>query len=235
MALRNNTNATANFEAEDVEQEVENVKQEVAAAATTTAVATQNIRAVTTASAVVAQNVLSTLKDQFRVEYDSLPRISAEQGSFVFKDDSELEVGGEIRLQLISYQDNWVASPNDTKADIDLVKWSDDGITSRDGINMRDHVADLISQGYNRAKLVHRCIIVGELVAAGKAGEARVGELVQLDLPESGRRSFNTYQLQASYAVAKGRKSLEDAALLSLKAVKEKSKAGESYTKIVVS
>ena len=77
-------------------------------------------------------------------------------------------------------------------------------------------------------------MIVGEFISStGKVASDRTGELVQMDLPESGRRSFNTYQLQASYAVAKGRKTADEAGLLTIKAVKEKSKTGEIYTKTV--
>lgn len=228
MALRP-TSAPA-FESED---------ETVAPAATPeavqqpTAVAVQGTRAVATAASVAKQNVLSMMKDAFRVEYDSLPRLTASQGSFVFKDTEE-DLGSQIQVALLSYQDSWVCSPNDKKADIELVKYADNSVTARDGTDLLAHLQMLKEQGYTKASIAHRCVIVGELIStSGKSASNRVGELVQLDLPETGRKNFNTYQIQASYAVAKGRKTAEEAALLTMQFVKAKSSAGETFFKIV--
>lgn len=234
MALNKaNTTAAAQFEDMDAGDTAEVVQ----AAATQTAVAVQTPRALaapaSTAAAVISQNVLAGMKDAFRVDYDSLPGIGASQGTFTLKADDE-DIGNEIKLQLISYQASHVASPNDTKADIDLVKYSDDGITSRDGVNLAAHIEDLKAQGYKNAKIAHRVILVGELVAAAKETD-KIGELVMIDLPDSGRRAFNTFTLQASYAVARGRKTPEEASLLTLKAVPEKTRNGDKYTKVAIS
>ncbi len=259
MALRNNektANTNAAFESEDetAAPATATAAPATAAPAATTAVATQTTRAVSTARAVVTQNVLSDKKDAFYVEFDSMPRLAAEQGSFTLKDSSEADLGAEIKMELMSYQESWVASPNDKKADVELVKYSDDGVTSKDGVDLQQHIADLKEQGYDKAKIAHRCIIVGELLSAGPAGadlvgtliqvylfqagppaSDLVGNLIQVDLPETGRRSFNAYTLQASWAVGKGRKTAAEAAILTLKAVKEKSRNNEVYTKIVIS
>lgn len=236
MALNKaNTNTTAAAQFEDMD--VGDTAEVVQAAATQTAVAMQAPRALAapanTAAAVISQNVLAGMKDAFRVDYDSLPGIGASQGTFTLKADDE-DIGNEIKLQLISYQASHVASPNDTKADIELVKYSDDGITSRDGVNLAAHIEDLKAQGYKNAKIAHRVILVGELVAAAKETD-KIGELVMIDLPDSGRRAFNTFTLQASYAVARGRKTPEEASLLTLKAVPEKTRNGDKYTKVAIS
>lgn len=190
-------------------------------------------RALSTAKSVMKANVISGLKDAFRVEFDSLPAIGASNGAFQLKAD-DTEIGKVLRLQLVSYQESWVCSPSDTKADVELVKYSDDGVTSRDGINLLAHLEDLKAQGYSKAKIGHRNMLVGELLHADVENE-NIGNLVMIDLPDSGRRSFNTYTLQASYAVAKGRKTADDAAILTLTATPDKTKSGEKYTKIVIS
>ena len=74
-------------------------------------------------------------------------------------------------------------------------------------------------------------MLVGELLATAKDCD-KIGELVMIDLPDSGRRAFNTFVIQASYAVAKGRKTAEEAAILKLKAVPEKTARGDKYTKV---
>lgn len=246
MALTK-ANANATFEAEDGLDDAavgttatETVTAETAVAApadqpasTTTALATAGQRALTTASAVMKANVISGLQDAFRVEFDSLPAVGASLGTFVRKAD-ETDLGNELKLQLISYQESWVASPNDTKADVELVKYADNAKTARDGTDLAAHVEDLKAQGYSKAKINHRVILVGELLEAPKDA-SMVGDLVMVDLPDSGRRSFNTFTLQASYAVAKGRKTAEEATILTLKAVNDKTKAGEKYTKVVIS
>lgn len=246
MALTK-ANATATFEAEDGLDDAavgttaaETVTAETAVAApadqpasTTTALATAGQRALTTASAVMKANVISGLQDAFRVEFDSLPAIGASQGTFNFKAD-DTDIGSEIKIQLLSYQDSYTCGPNDTKADVELVKYSDDGVTSRDGVNLKQHLDDLLAQGYSKAKIAHRVVLVGELLES-KVPTEKVGELVMVDLPDSGRRSFQTFTLQVSYAVAKGRKTPEEASILTLKAVPEKTKAGEKYTKVVIS
>ena len=237
MALKN-TPAPV-FETEDdtetegIVMEPTNMETTPAAEVKTTALATQGSRAVATASAVIKQNVISGLQDAFRVEYDSLPSIGASQGTFSIKSD-DTDIGPEIKIQLLSYQDSYMCGPNDTKADVELVKYSDDGITSRDGVDLRKHLNDLLEQGYTKAKIAHRVILVGELLET-KNPCNNIGELVQIDLPDSGRRAFNSYTLQASYAVAKGRKTQEEATILTLKAVIEKSKGGGKFTKVAIS
>ncbi len=242
MAL-NKANATAaTFEAEDetLDQAADTGTAEAAAAAVdtseapkTTALAAAGTRALTTASSVMKANIISGLQDAFRVEYDSLPAVGASLGTFVRKAD-ETDLGPELKLQLLSYQESWVASPNDTKADVELVKYADNSKTARDGTDLAAHVEDLKAQGYGKAKINHRVILVGELLEAPK-DDSMVGDLIMVDLPDSGRRSFNTFTLQASYAVAKGRKSAEEATILTLKAVNDKTKSGEKYTKVVIS
>ena len=180
------------------------------------------------------KNVLLDNKDLFRIDWDSLPRISAEQGEFLFKDDTNEELGPNIELKLVSYQDNYVASPGDNKAPIDLVKWSPDGITAQDGTDMKAHIEFLKEEGYSKARISHRQVTVCELLTVGGKVHERSEDLVQLDLPESGRRSFNTHNLQASYKVSKGSITEEQAAMMQLAAVKMKTKAGESYTKISI-
>ena len=242
MALKNNSaTTTANFEVEDGlddTAQVNNTTENTTTMNTTTtttevAIARTSALANPSATSVMSANVISGLKDAFRVEFDSLPAIGASQGTFNLKAD-DTDLGAEVKIQLMSYQSSWVASPNDTKADVELVKYSDDGITSRDGINLLAHVEDLKTQGYSKAKIAHRVVLVGELLES-KIPCDNVGELVMVDLPDSGRRAFNSYTLQASYAVAKGRKSAEDAAILTLKAVPEKTKSGEKYTKVAIS
>lgn len=232
MALSNKP--TPKFETEDDTLETTNeTTKETTMTESTNVPAVQSANALTPA-AVTKGGVLSALKDVFRVDYDSLPSLQVAQGSFAFKDDVKSDLGDSVQMQLSSYQEQWVVGPNDKKAEMELVKYSDDGITSTDGTDMKQHLADLIDQGFKGAKMAHRVILVGELLSVSKGSSDRVGELVQLNLPDSGRRAFNSYAIQAAYAVSKGRKSAEEVAKLVLTAVKETSRSGDIYTKVVV-
>ncbi len=187
----------------------------------------------TTAKAVALQNVLSDMKDAFRVEFDSLPRMIAEQGSMVMKEGA-VELGTWVKLKMLSYQDSWVCSPNDNKAPKELVKFSEDGKVDRDGLSLHDHLMSLREQGYTKAKISHRLVVVGELLETAN-GEGPLEDLVQIDLSDTGRKSFNTYTLQASYKVAKGKFDAEDATILKMTAAKARSANNEVYTKVDVS
>lgn len=176
---------------------------------------------------------LSALKDSFHVEWNSVPRILAAQGQFKFKED-DFKIGEDIEMTLLSYQDRWVCSPNDDKAPIETVKYSDDGHKSTDGTDMAEHLENLKAEGWSKAKIDKRMVIVGELVKeSGKTESGRLESLVQIDLPPTGAGAFNTYILQAAFAVGKGKKTFEEAQHMKLKAVTV-SKPYE-YTKITFS
>ena len=214
------------FDVAEVAAEVVETKTTAVAVAKTSALVK------TTAKAVALVNVVSDVKDAFHVDFDSLPRIIAEQGSMVMKEGAE-ELGTWIKLKMLSFQDSWVCSPNDNKASKELVKFSEDGKVDREGNCLFEHLRFLKEEGHAKAKISHRLVVVGELLATGN-GAGPIEDLVQIDLSETGRKSFNTYTLQASYKVAKGKFSAEDSTILRMTAEKARSSGGDVYTKVVV-
>ena len=107
MALSKANATAATFEAEEKD---ETMTQDTAPAAeqaapTTAALAAPRTSALATANSVVKMNVISALKDTFRVEFDSLPGIGASQGTFNLKAD-DTDIGAEISIQLLSYQES---------------------------------------------------------------------------------------------------------------------------------
>lgn len=248
MALRNmnQTEAGAKFEDEDAAtagavdqaQSAEGAKE-----ATQTQVAetpASETRALTNpnpnamkARDMMNKGSLSALKDSFHVEWNSVERILAAQGQFKFKDNDH-KLGEDIEMVLLSYQDRWVCSPNDDKAPVELVKYSDDGKFATDGTDLNEHLLALKAENWTKAKIDKRMVIVGELVKeTGKTESGRLNSLVQIDLPPTGAGAFNTYILQAAFAVGKGKKTFEEAQHMKLKAVTV-SKPYE-YTKITFS
>ena len=227
MSLRKPTEPIEMFEPEDGEDTV----VETTTTSKTTAVAVPKSTSISI-KAITQNNILTSAKNVMDVEFDTFPSIAV-SASFEFR-DNKADLGNEIVMQVVSYQETWSAGPGDMKADKDLVKYADNATTSRDGTNMLEHVAALKEQGFKSAKLQHRYIVVGELIST-KGDKSRVGELVQIDLPDTGRKSFDSYALQASYAVAKGRTTQEEALKVKISAVKSETRAGEKFYKAVVS
>lgn len=194
---------------------------------------------VLTAGQIRDSSLIEQLKNAIRVEWDSLPTIGANNtAKFVIKGDSEVKLGETIEIVLMSFQDLWVASPGDTEADNALVKYSHDGITSNedaDGevVNMKEYL-DRLKVDYPKAHIGHRVILVGELAAA-EGGDAteHIGKLFQISLPDSGRRAFETYKLQSSYALGKGKAQPAEVLRMRLKA-KEAKNGKNTYAKVEI-
>jgi hypothetical protein len=182
-------------------------------------------------AAAMRASALHAAKDSFRVSWDSVPAITAAQGSFSAKAD-DTDLGAKVVMNVVSWQYQWVAGPNDNKADIETLKYSDtdDGRVSNDGVDMAAHVADLKAQGYSKAKMTHRLIIVGEVI-----GGPLDGNLVQINLPDTGRRGFEQHMTQVAFQQARGKLTFEQANKLVLTAGKEKAKSGEQYTRVAFS
>ena len=245
MALRNATtpaNAQPLFETEEesimtnenttMTNEASAQTPQAAAPSTSTAVAHAPSGGMSVAT-ISRNGVLSNLKDAMRVEWDTVPRILATNGGFQFKESGE-KLGDEIKLELHSYQTHWVCGPNDTTADFELVKYSDDGKVARDGTNLLQHLQSLKAEGWVKASVQERYVIVGELVAtSGKNPSNELQTLVQVDLPPTGVSSFKNYMIQSSFRVGKGTKTMDEARLLTLKAVVDQNKAKQDYTKVV--
>lgn len=237
MSLKQaNTAATFESEGEDGLKPTPTADAAAAETATTSvAVATPKTSALAvTAKAVESASVLQPLENALVVEFDSLPRIAASNGKFTAKEGGAV-LGEVLTLQLLSYQYTWCCSPSDADADMELVKYGDNATTAHDGTNFAEHLASLKAQNFDKAKLAHRVTLVGELLSvSGKAGvgEELVGNLVQIDLPDTGRKSFGSHTLQASFAVGKGRKTVDEVQQLKLTA--EVTKIGKiEFTKVV--
>lgn len=189
-----------------------------------------------TANALAAQSkkvnmhVIAQLKDALPVDFNTLAQIQANQGKFRDK-ETEKNLGETIELELLSWQDSWVCSPNDTKAPKELVKYSDDGKTAKDGTDMLEHLANLKAEGYQKAKLAQRCVIVGALLAAEK-DQSLVGTLIQIDMSPQSRSMFMRYNVNTAYQLKIGKLDEETCKTLVLTATAAKGPDNTDYTKI---
>lgn len=173
---------------------------------------------------------VKNLKDALPVDFNTLAQLQANQGKFRDK-ETEKVLGETIELQLLSWQDSWVVSPNDLKAPKELVKYGDNERTARDGTDMLEHLAMLKESGYPKAKIGHRCVIVGALLAAEK-DQSLVGQLVQIDLSPQSRALFNRYIANSAYNLQIGKLTEETCMTLVLTAQDATGPDNTSYTRV---
>lgn len=157
--------------------------------------------------------VIENMKDALRVDFNTLAQIQANQGAFRDR-EAEKSLGDVIEIELLSWQENYVVSPNDLKAPKDLVKYSDDGKIAKDGTDMIEHLNALKADGYHKAKLQERCILVGALLATAKPSDL-VGQLVQIDCAPQSYAMFKRYKANALWQMQSG--NMDDSKVLRLR------------------
>lgn len=162
------------------------------------------------------QDVVQSLKNNIQVDFNTLDRIQVLAGNFVLQDSSKLPLGNTIEFELMSYQDNFVISPGEDGAEAAAaVRYSNDGVTLSDGGDCQEYLATL-RDVYPDAQMKQRCVLVMELLAAPAAkNQAAIseymGKLFQMDLAPTSKKKFDSYKIQASFDVSKGRIGEADA------------------------
>lgn len=149
-------------------------------------------------------NVIATLKDRLRLEWNTLDRIQATNGVFMDK-GKDLSLGDEVQLRLLTWQDVWQISPgSDDKEAKDHVRYCDNPNTLPDGTPVVDYLTRLREEfRYTKASCDHRVVLGGVLEAVSKDSRL-LGELVQIDLPKTSKAEFDKYQAGTAYKVGKG-------------------------------
>ena len=178
-------------------------------------------------------HVLKKLKDNLFVDYNTLAQVKAEQGAFSDRETEE-NLGSQLVVEVLSWQDSFVCSPNDDDAEKELVKYSDDGVTAKDGTDMKAHLEHLRSQGYDKARTTHRLVVVGALLESEKPS-ALTGNLVQIDLPPTGKTQWDRYNANCAWNIRTGKLTEEGAKRVLVKAVVAKGQGSVKYTLVTFS
>ena len=156
-----------------------------------------------------AADVFAGFRDALRVDYNTLSPIKLTNGNFVER-ETNATLGDTIVFDLLSFQDSYTISPNEDKAPMETLKFSDDGITCKDGTLVADHIAYLKEQGYDKAAAKHRMVVVGAVKSASKTDKLN-DSLVQFDLSPETRVLFDRFRATTGYLVSKGRLTSEQA------------------------
>lgn len=153
-------------------------------------------------------NPLEPLKNAFPVEWDTLRNLVITNGNVMDKTTSKA-LGDTIGLELLSFQDQWVVSPGvDGDEAKEFVRYSDDGITTTQGEDMKEYLAHLKQSGYTEAKISERMVICGSVFDIGVKGAKDLKELqdalVQISLPPTSKATFKRYQMDQAFKIGKG-------------------------------
>lgn len=146
---------------------------------------------------------LQELKNALTVDFNTLDALILSNGNLLLREGKK-SVGDSIQIELMSYQDSYVVAPNDDKAPVSVVRFSNDGITCTDGAtSVKEHLQWLHTNGYPKASLKSRVIIVGAVEKCAKNADL-VGTLVQIDLSPASRAQWLRYEANATYKFQKG-------------------------------
>jgi hypothetical protein len=154
-------------------------------------------------------NPLEPLKDAYPVEYDTLRNLQINQGNVIDRETGKV-LGDTIGLELLSFQDQWVIGPggdDKSEASKELVRYSNDGITTTKGEDCKEYLQLLKDTGHKEAKMTERMVICGSVFDIGVKGKKDLPDLqdslVQINLPPTSKAAFKRYQMDQAFKIAK--------------------------------
>lgn len=202
----------------------------VAAAVAPAAVAA--VAAVATGAVAIKHQSLNPFSDMekaYEVDYNTLTQVMATNGGF-FEKETSVALGDSLVLQLMSYQSNFIISPGiDGDEAKKLVRYSSDGINTKDGESCSEYIKELKEAGYDKAYMSKRIVLVGALLDAGKAPDM-TDSLIQIDLAPTSKTLFDRYVIQSAFNVSKGKTTRENASKLRITAKVAKNANNKIYT-----
>lgn len=178
----------------------------------------------------IAQHMekLTAYRDALHVDYNTLDQIIATNGNFVDRESKKV-LGDTVVFELLSYQDSYVVSPEDDDAPNDVVRYSDDGVTCSDGTDVQEHLVWLKANGYPKARLKQRVVVVGGVESAAKSADFN-DKLVQFDVAPSSRVQWQRYLANTAYLMKKGTLVAGDSQRIKVEAVLSNSSNNDTFT-----
>lgn len=142
-------------------------------------------------------------------EFGMLPRVTASQGALIC--DGE-ELGKQIEITIMSYNESFAVAPNESEAPKELCKFSYDNVVLNDGsgITVDEHLNYLRGEGYKNAASKQYFEIIAMLDDAEEDHD-EIGSVVQLSLSPQSVKQFNRYKLNTAMKIRSGAYTEEDA------------------------
>lgn len=229
MSLLKTAESNATFESDDVvtstKTSAESATAMVAAPTSAPAVAaTQSPAAVALAQ---ARDAFDQFRNALPVEYNTLDQIIASNGNFVER-ETKTVLGDIVHFDLLSFQDSFIVSPEDDNAPGEIVRYSNDGVVCSDGSDVKEHLYWLHQNGYPKARLKQRVVVVGAVTSAAKTDKFN-GQLVQFDLSPASRTLWQRFAISAAYGLTTGRVTAAQVSKVKAEALL-KSRGNDTYT-----
>jgi hypothetical protein len=194
--------ATANPAFEDGEDSTATTKTAASDVKSDTAVAV-NAKTTVAVATKVDLRVMDSFKDAMTVDYNTLSQVIATNGNFVDRETKTI-LGDTIVFALLSFQDSYVVSPNDDNAPDEVVRYSADGKVCSDGTDVQEHLAWLKGNGFPKASLKQRVVVVAAVDTAAKTDKFN-GQLVQFDLSPASRTQWMRFTANVAYGLSIGK------------------------------
>lgn len=178
--------------------------------------------------------VFEGIKDAMpALDFGVLPRLVGTNGLIL--DADKLPLGDEIKIQLVSWNHEWVLSPNDKDPEAkDLVRFSKDGLTVSDtGQSCTEYIDFLVKEGYEKAGMKQYVQLIGILMEAKKP-TAHLDGMVVISLSPQSRKLFEGFGIQQGVRVRMGKVAAEGQDVVIVRAV-VKSKGSDTFTLLQVS
>jgi hypothetical protein len=212
---------------------------DAAAKATGTALAAAKSTAVAVTGKVVT--ALAEYKDQIpRLDFGVLPRLVGSNGNLMDPDKKLL--GSKIKLQLVSFNDEFVVSPGDDSDEAkEAVRYSADGkVLDGTGESVDEYLKQLREvDGYEKAAVKQYCHLVGILLEAEKDPSNLVNQMVLVSLSPQSRNSFEGHKLQLAVklrlAQVNGTQAPTGLDILTITAEVKTNRANQTFTTLKVS
>lgn len=144
-------------------------------------------------------------KQGIEVEFGTFPRFKVDAGAIT---DGETNLGKYVDIEVQNFGYEWVISPSKQVSDSSkkLVKYSLDGITTKDGHNIQAYLEELRADGYSEADVSKRGVMHGLLLGAEEGvPESLDCALIELSLANTAVKAFDAFRLQQRALARKGR------------------------------
>lgn len=203
---------------------------------------TQMVRRNANAGAVQVQRerittALDELQGLFPVEYDTFDRLKS--GAGVILDSNNNNLGREIAITVLSWQDTYDVSPgSDAPEAKKVVRFSEDGINIKDGGGSVNEYLDALRAGtvdgvkYPNASCKKKLIVVGTLEGAEKDTNL-LGHTVQVSLSSQSRKSFDRHRFDITLQAQMGKRASTAGAEKIKITAEPRSSNGNNYTLLI--
>ena len=201
----------------------------------TTDVAVKEPAAAPAASVGKVELAFNDCENTLIAPFGAFPTLKFEQGGI---GDGELSYGSWVEVEVMSWNSLYMLVPGtDEEDDKHLLKYSYDGkVADSDGSDIREALAAMKADGYDKAEIKQYCQVVGVLTNADNkaAVSTHIGNFVVVQLAPMSRLKFEGHKMSTGLKVARGLITAEQARFVRWDA-KPESKGKNSWTSAIPS